>query len=205
MKIKPKLKNRNNWNLPLKRKIKTHEKQPIGDATLRSTPPAPFIALCLHFVNTLRLRSSGTTIRSWPVLSSEKLLWGGRGEPCHRRSVARCSDLVSLEMPPLRSLIWNRWEWVGAFFFSSWSGFLGWLGGCSGWAVVAGWLLLIFSPICDLGGWRWLWWLVIVSLYLHFLVLRSIQTLEKPKSPPLNQRTWRLNPSKRIETIESYH
>ena len=117
MKIKPKQKNRNNWNLPLKRKIKTHEKQPIGDATLRSTPPAPFIALCLHFVNTLRLRSSGTTIRSWPVLSSEKLLWGGRGEPCHRRSVARCSDLVSLETPPLRSLIWNRWEWVGAFFF----------------------------------------------------------------------------------------
>ena len=28
MKIKPKQKNRNNWKLPLKRKIKTHEKQP---------------------------------------------------------------------------------------------------------------------------------------------------------------------------------
>ena len=29
--------------------------------------------------------------------------------------------------------------------------------------------------------------MVIVGLYLHFLVLRSIQTLENPKSPPPNQ------------------
>ena len=131
---------------------------PIGDATLRSTPPAPFTTLRFHSVGTLRLRSGGTTIRSWPVLSSEKLLRGGRGEPCHRRSVAHYSNLVSLETSSLRSLTWNWWEWVGGFFFPSWSGFLGWLGGCGGWLGgfvdsgwvgglwwLAGWLLLIFS------------------------------------------------------------
>ena len=90
---------------------------PISDATLRSTPPAPFTVLRLHSVGTLRLRSGGTTIRSWPLFLSKKSLRGGRGEPCHHRFVARCSGLVSLETPSLRSLTWNRWEWVGFFFF----------------------------------------------------------------------------------------
>ena len=80
----------------------------ISDATLRSTPPTPFIILRLHSVGTLCLRSSGTTIRSWPVLLSKKSLWGGQGEPCHCRFDARCSDLVSLETSLLRSLAWNR-------------------------------------------------------------------------------------------------
>ena len=91
---------------------------PISDAILRSTPPAPFIVLRLHSVSTLRLCSGGTTIRSWLVLLSKKSLRGGRGEPCHRRFVACCSDLVSLETPSLRSLTWNRWEWAKVFSLS---------------------------------------------------------------------------------------
>ena len=60
----------------------------------------------------------------------------------------------------------------------------GWLGlwvVVVGWAAVVDWLLLIF--LSDL-QFRWLvvtvmiGFVVVVGLYLHFLVLRSIQTLE---------------------------
>ena len=105
---------------------------PIGDATLRSTPLAPFTTLRLHSVVTLRLHSGGITIRSWPIFSSEKSRRGGWGEPCHHRSllgsgftrnaVAKISDLESV-----------RVSGVFFFFFPSQSRFLGWLGGCGGW------------------------------------------------------------------------
>ena len=106
---------------------------PIGDATLRSTPLAPFTALRLHSVGTLRLHSCGITIRSWPVLSSEKSLQGGWGDPCHRRSllgfgftrnvVAKISDLELVRVS-------------GVFFF-----FTIWVFGMA-WGLwwVAGWV-----------------------------------------------------------------
>ena len=70
-------------------------------------------SLRVHFASTYLLLSTSilvaTTIRSQPILLSEKSLCEDRGEPYYRRSIAHCSNLASnLEMLLLRSLIWNH-------------------------------------------------------------------------------------------------